>query len=549
MNKSFNYQKILFGTLIVLVVLFCIFISVPNLTKGLYSLNVWGKYLWFVSYENGFIKRGLIGSLFQMILADLETSQQFKIIVQLYSGFVFVFFTILFGHLFYLVFRLSAPASHKSYLLMLLCLLSISPLWPTLAYTTGYPDLFVFFCCYLGFLGYIHQNTVLLVLAIVIGMLIHGAFIFIWLTVLCLITYEVFNNSQYKGWSKSIFISFALPLVLYVVIGFFHNNEALNLTLNNIDFLTQHNKETLYKWQFNQSIGVAFQKMVLVIYRNLDLFIIKTIYFTFIPLLVYGAYFFASEKIKKTRFQNVFYFIAIFAPLSILLFAWDLSRLLSYATFSTALVLIYALKKNNFRLKPGIAKFYILSFLLFISVIVFANAPLMYSYMKSSAIVGKKQFQDSLGKTTAALIVENDFNSKYKNIDGDLVYSKNILPNELKRKGANICGVNLCDKNDTKNDKLVFRNYEVLYSGSYELILSYSSTKSKQAKIGYMQILANGNLLSDNKIYGTEGKNTTFKYIHKVKRGKYNSTIHLIDLYLVPSDTIEVESLTINKIK
>ncbi|KAA3646881.1 MAG: hypothetical protein DWP95_03330 [Proteobacteria bacterium] len=573
MNKSQLYKTNISWLALILTMLYFLVFSIPNLVKGFYGPNVWGQYLWFVSYEHGFIKRGLLGTIFQFFFGDFANETQQIILVVFYSFLVCLFFAVLFFHLIYLVYKSTVDSYNKVFYLGLVCFLSITPLWPTLANTTGYPDLFVFIWCYLGLIGFLYRKWRLIIISIVFGILTHEAFLFCWLSVLFMILYEYLYVQKNRTVLKILIISLVLPVVVYFVIGFNHNNDALKITLNQISFLSEENKHLLYTRQFNQGIYGAFIKMINIITNNFYLFVIKALYFLLMPLVFFVILSLSTGSKYKTGLpRNVFYFLVIFSPLSILFFAWDLSRLLSYASYGATLLLIYILTKNlliNHQVK---LKLMTLGIVLLCSVLFYVRAPLVYAYFNKSAMVGVGQyvFDDTLGKDISAWIVENDFRTmvnknKSKN---RVLYTKTIDGEKLKIPQSQICFVcgyqndyilnkqleqictnNLCDYKPGVDKQLQFREYQRMYSGEYVIELHYSSPQKNNVPIGDFEVIVNGQVLQSMTITGTDGVSKTASTSYVLNKNKFNAALHLFDLNLMTNQHIMVEKLVIELVQ
>jgi hypothetical protein len=452
MNKSQLNKTYYFQWALILTALFFLFFSIPNLLKGFYGPTVWGQYLWFVSYDHGFIKRGFLGAVFQFFFTDYAEDTQQIILVFFYSALVCLFFTLLFLHLVYLVIKSNLNSANKTFYLGLVCLLSITPLWPTLAYTTGYPDLFVFICIYLGLLGFLYRKFSLTIISIVFGILIHEAFLFCWLSVLLMMLYEYLFVQKDPIVLKMFIIGLVLPVMVYFVVGFFHNNDALKITLDQISFLSEENNHLLYKRQFNQSIYGALTKMINIISNNINLFVIKASYYLLIPLVFFVMLSLTAKSKCRAGLPGIaLYFLIVVSPLSILLFAWDLSRLLLYASYSATLLLIYFFTKGLVVNQQIKLKIITLALVLLASIVIYVRTPLVYAYFNKSAMVGVGQYlyMDTFGKDISAWIVENDFRTminKRKTKNKDL-YTKTIAGQELNADQSQICFI--CDfKND-----------------------------------------------------------------------------------------------------
>ncbi len=45
------------------------------------GVQIWGRFHWLITYEDGFIRRGMVGSIFQYFFGDRELSDQERLIV------------------------------------------------------------------------------------------------------------------------------------------------------------------------------------------------------------------------------------------------------------------------------------------------------------------------------------------------------------------------------------------------------------------------------------------------------------------------------------
>ncbi|MDJ0757453.1 MAG: hypothetical protein QNJ45_28220 [Ardenticatenaceae bacterium] len=363
-----------------------ILIGILNMTKGNFDVvQIWGEYLWLVSYKFGFIKRGLLGTLFQSVFGGIPLPTQLGLIVWFHKITAFFFFLAISAFFITISWKILPNSRQRYFFLFLFLALMITPLWPTLLYNVGYLDLVLMVVASLGFAVFFFKDSsqYLLILLGIIGPLFHEGFLFFWLPLVIIIWHENLLLAKKWRWPSILLVTLAPFAVVYLA-SIAHNNQALIQLFDEI-MLPAEIEKALIEVQFNQTPTYIMPYMLFLFQEYTGNFWVNALYFLIQPILVTGLLLVSATDQKKPL-KNLDYFLFLlvpFAPLSILLIAWDLSRFLSFSAFSTLLLLAYVLKQvrdGHLEIQSGSKSYQFALGALVGGNILFVPAPLIYSY-------------------------------------------------------------------------------------------------------------------------------------------------------------------------
>lgn len=288
------------------------------------QLQIFGEPFFYLDYSAGFIKRGLIGSIFGVARKSLDKEAISSLILNTHwtiSALVFLIFL-------FLLFSTFAKEKMTAFVVMML--LACSQFMPTQAYNTAYLDIFVFLAYGAAVFAFIQKRFIITSIVCLTGLLIHENFIFLWLPISILAVNAPFERNR--------FLSLASPFFFLLLILYFHDKEAPSLVLANTP-LSKEFTDVIANVSLGQSMNRAFSGMI-DIWNQHWLHALKVMpLFLFPTLLIITTY----TITRKIDWRNlVFIFIASFSPLSILAFAWDLSRFLVFTNLSAvASIVLY----------------------------------------------------------------------------------------------------------------------------------------------------------------------------------------------------------------
>lgn len=367
-------------------VLVQLIIAFFNMLKGnVDRVQVWGEYIWLVSYKYGFIKRGLVGTLFQSVFGEIPLATQLNLIVWFHKITAIFFFLAISTFFLTNSWKILPEKKQRYFFLFLFLALMITPLWPTLIYNTGYLDLILMVVSFLGFAAFFFKDSpqYLLICLGIVGPLFHEGFLFFWLPLVIIIWHENLLLTKKWRWQSILLVTLA-PLAVAVLISASHNNQALIQLFEEI-VLPVEIEKALIEVQFNQTITQIIPYMLFLFQEYSGNFLVNSIYFLIQPIVVTGLLLLnASGQRRPLKILGYSLFLLVpLAPLLILLIAWDLSRFLSFAAFGTLLLLGYILKQvrdGHLQFQRGSKSYRFALVSLIGGNILFVPAPLIYSY-------------------------------------------------------------------------------------------------------------------------------------------------------------------------
>ena len=306
--------------------------SIGSSLKGYYYVNY---------FDLGFIKRGLIGSIYKIF--NLQDYLNPSILV-LSSHVIFL---ITFGIIFWKYVKYCFDYFKLKDKIFIYTLFLLSPvLFLRLGYDIGRMDLI---CLILSLLNIIFiqkdsfsffKKGIFISISITIQLLIHEASLLMYTPlVLSLYFYKYPKVKLYK--SKKIILLFALPLFVGLMLLIFGRyemgGEELNLYLKNIneDLDTSMGMELIYS--LKQNFDVGFSRLSLYNLLGGNYFI--TTYYIFILCLVY--------KLSKLP---LYIKLTLFSPLILSFIAMDHTRFTALSTICCNLIFIISAKELKLNL-------------------------------------------------------------------------------------------------------------------------------------------------------------------------------------------------------
>jgi hypothetical protein len=314
----------------------------------------WGIYLWEVSYEYGFIKRGLIGAINNFLQPDQDLASLNNTVAHLNLGCLYALCA---GLIFTCrrIFSKNSISLRVTYL-FLASALFLSPAWSNLAWIAGYPDLFIIILSFLGLFALTKKRPSwhLAWIIAAIGPLVHEMFLFLWPSVIIL-KYLHIQCKPERDAPLKLFLLFLIPIASYLFLSIAHSSEAVFQSLDNSILIPKDTLDGLKRYQFGQTLSSSIGVMLRLWRNYLGNAIAAIIFFCGAPLLVIVIIskivgLAAPARLESTKLpsdcpkeisEKVLLGIAAAFPLLILLFAWDLSRLLCLTTFSTFMCVLY----------------------------------------------------------------------------------------------------------------------------------------------------------------------------------------------------------------
>lgn len=363
----------------------------------------WGLYLWEVTYKYGFIKRGLIGAIYNYLQPGRDLSGLNNTVAHLSLGCLFALCA---GLIFACrrIFSRNSTCLRATYYLLASALF-LSPAWSNLAWIAGYPDLFIVILAFLGLfvLTKRHPSWHLAWIIAAVGPLAHEMFLFLWPSVIIL-KYLQIQCKPERDAPLKLFILFLIPIASYSFLSVAHSNESAFLSLDSSILIPKDTLDELKKYQFGQTLFSSMSAMLRIWRQYFNNAIAAVIFFCGAPLSVLFIIskivdLAAPARIQSARLpsdfpkeviEKILLGIAAAFPLLILLFAWDLSRLLCLTTFSTFMCVFYVSSRTigasaSFNsAKPLLASAFLLTF---VSFNLYTGPTMLYAYFHRAYVI------------------------------------------------------------------------------------------------------------------------------------------------------------------
>ena len=314
------------------------------------GMQVWGEFYWYVDYSQGFIRRGLIGQILSPIrklFGAADTRLFNSLVVGLYHGFCYTVLTALVLWGARLVSRLDIVSA--SWLLGGLLLFVVSPVVPTQAYNTGYIDIVMLAAGLVGAVLAWFRWYLVAFLAGFAVTLMNEAVLFMWLPVAVLILARHSWRQADLAASATAVLAIVAPLLGIATIVAFEVPGAAARLINQLHF-DPNMRDVLIKFQYGQSAVGQLNTQISYL-RQLPLAFMITAIYTQVPTLLLTLIAIQIDSrtsadcrlFVRTRVVRWLLFFAFaFSPFSLLIFSWDLSRMMTWTNWSAVVLLLLA---------------------------------------------------------------------------------------------------------------------------------------------------------------------------------------------------------------
>lgn len=288
-------------------------IAIFSFVKGFNgAVQDWGQPYWILDYSQGFIKRGLIGQMFGWMAPSTSLAQKWDTVLQVHlvsSG-------LLVTGLIFWCWQLSIDRT----LGLVIGLFVSSQFLPTLAYNTGFLDVYLY-ALLLGSMFSVARGS--LMPAIILGFVgpfIHESYLFPWLTLPLLLVHGTLGPSINKQ-VKSVLVV-ASPIAASIAVSVLHSPSVARDMIAKLP-LPDEVTSGLMKYQFGQTILSSLSIMAGKMVSSSWCFLISLIFFGFPTILM--IFIFTNSRALTIR-EKTLIWLASCAPMAIIGMAWDLSR-------------------------------------------------------------------------------------------------------------------------------------------------------------------------------------------------------------------------------
>jgi hypothetical protein len=299
-------------------------LSLVNFLKGFVLDLQPGIELYFlINYNNGLIRRGLLGHVFSIFFDQSDANQVRWAALYIHVGSCIL---LLLGLWVWL--RTILHRGVAQFLLAIFAVFATSQFLPTQALDIGYLDVYDYLLVLAAAVAILRNLHVLAGALGFIGPFVHEAFVFIWLPLAVLVLWQ--NPSPKK------ILVLSSPLIATAIVYVFSTEAAIIAQMAAAP-LKQEQKDRVLALNFGQTILSNLHFMLWLFRYYFANFVMAAAFFTFpatIIVLAYGA-------TRKNLHDALALTLATFLPVTILAFAWDLSRYLVPTVFAALLSVLY----------------------------------------------------------------------------------------------------------------------------------------------------------------------------------------------------------------
>lgn len=281
-----------------------------------HELNPGGDPYFFFTYSDGFIKRGLVGHVFNTIYPS--ASPEATRAAALWS---FTIASMLIVALLMVWFRHVAREW-----IALFALFAASQFLPTLGYDTGYLDAYVYILAIVASMAFVRDRLLIVAVVGFVGPFVHETFVFLWLPLAIL--------AVWRGGLRPVHaVALCVPILSALIVYFGHSQAAAVAQVNAAP-LSDVVKDSFIKWQFGYTLTAIPRVMYSIISAHAVNYIISLVFYTLPAALIALCY--ASQ-----RRDRIALLLATYAPALNTLVAWDLSRFLVVTSLSAVIGVLF----------------------------------------------------------------------------------------------------------------------------------------------------------------------------------------------------------------
>jgi hypothetical protein len=316
------------------------FAGVVGVLKGVtLTLDPGAEFYWRFSYEHGFIKRGLLGTLVHPLLTMFGFEQLKPAIVAAHLTACAVII-VAFERLFASAIRREPRADSRAVLVLaFLCLMS-TELLPVLAHDTGGADPWLIVLTLAGFWLVLKARHAAAAMVTIAGPLVHEGFVFLWAPVAILLIGSVISSPTRRalGWKLALA---SLPVVSALAVTRVHSAPALAQLMDAWP-VSDAVKSGQQFYTFGQTLQSSFAHMRQSEFPGRWDNFATTSAFFLIPnlLLIWAAAYCFWRRWSAPLTTLLVATMATVAPLAAVLVAWDLSRFLCWSTVAAGVALV-----------------------------------------------------------------------------------------------------------------------------------------------------------------------------------------------------------------
>ena len=318
--------------------------------------QVAGLHRWLMTYSEGFHRRGLVGTVFQSLVGHLPRDAQIALASRVSAVGIYLALSCALG-LFIL-----ATARVRNHALgwaavAFATIAFINPMWTTRAFDNGYLDWLVGIAVVVAVAALVYGRPVLSGSVAAVGIVAYWGTIFVWLPVgllsSCLL---VRDQAADKDTQPSIahrilaacrrkdVFALLLPVLAALLSALLHDNDAAIAELQRIG-----GQENIIRESFSREWGAVVGQIRTFITSWRTYLAVAAVY-VFPPALCAGLWTWVMRRsgyavFHRASLDTAAAVLATLAPLSFLLVAFDLSRLMAWAYLAFIVVAVFWLTR------------------------------------------------------------------------------------------------------------------------------------------------------------------------------------------------------------
>lgn len=305
--------------------------------KGLGSNIVPGtEFYWLLTYEHGFMRRALIGTLMRPLLAFASFDHLRPAIVTAHVVMCLGIVAMCHGLFRAMVMRetrIDARVTMVAAFVMLMC----GPLLPTLAHDVGFIDVYVLTVALAGFWLVLRQRYLGAAIVATGGPLIHEAFAFIWLPVAIML---VWSSVRTKQDIERKLLAAALPLSSMAAVVWLQSAAVAAAAIDALPVST-FVKDGLREFQIGQTVQSSLGTTRYQFLGNWDHVATSAAYLLLPAVATVWAAAYCHWPRWDARWRTLLVAVIVtISPLGVVAFAWDLSRFLVWSDLAAAMMLV-----------------------------------------------------------------------------------------------------------------------------------------------------------------------------------------------------------------
>jgi hypothetical protein len=316
-------------------------------SKGFWKgVQGWGVPYWFIDYHNGFVRRGLVGQLFQMVFGRLSVDRLTAPVMAINLAAIgaLVLASALVAARTVAQIRLKHTLGYFAFAAWVFA----AQVWPTLTYNVGYLDVLVVLIATAAALLFRSGRIVETGVLIALGPFVHEYFVFLVPFVLTAGLPEIPDPAPGEEWpldyvrpgpsNRTLLLLGGVGLISGAVVTLSVNAAA---TISQIERMpvTADMKHVLETVSFTQSMGQSFNQMMDLLFRDPGYTAFNALFFLLPAFAACIGLLFWRARPNRLRVWKV---VAGLFPVLALLLAWDLSRLLVLADFTAGFLFLLA---------------------------------------------------------------------------------------------------------------------------------------------------------------------------------------------------------------